>query len=62
MEITRTINADKRYYIDENLIINSDSLVDTEYRFNDMKIQMYNLLYDKKYKNTGILTENTYSK
>ena len=27
-----------------------------------MKIQMYNLLYDKKYKNTGILTENTYSK
>ena len=61
MEITRTINADKRYYIDENLIINSDSLVDTEYRFNDMKIQMYNLLYDKKYKNTGILTENTYS-
>ena len=49
MEITRTINADKRYYIDENLIINSDSLVDTEYRFNDMKIQMYNLLYDKKY-------------
>ena len=45
MEITRTINADKRYYIDENLIINSDSLVDTEYRFNDMKIQMYNLLY-----------------
>lgn len=40
MEITRTINADKRYYIDENLIVNADSLIDTEYRFNDMKIQI----------------------
>jgi hypothetical protein len=36
MEITRTINADKRYYIDENLIINPGSLIDTEHRFNDM--------------------------
>lgn len=62
MEITRTINADKRYYIDENLIINPDSLVDTAYRFNDMKIQMYNLLYDKKYKSVGILMTDTYSK
>lgn len=62
MEITRTINADKRYYIDENLIINPESLVNTEYKFNDMKIQMYNLLYDKKYKGSGTLTEETYSK
>lgn len=50
MEITRTINANKRYYIDENLIINPESLVNTEYKFNDMKIQMYNLLYDKNTK------------
>ena len=57
MEITRTINANKRYYIDENLIINPESLVNTEYKFNDMKIQMYNLLYDKKYKGSGTLTE-----
>ena len=62
MEITRTINADKRYYIDENLIVNPDSLINTEHQFNDMKIQMYNLLYDKKYKSSGILTEDTYSK
>lgn len=62
MEITRTINADKRYYINENLIINPDSLINTERQFNDMKIQMYNLLYDKKYKGSGILTEETYSK
>ena len=62
MEITRTINANKRYYIDENLIINPESLVNTEYKFNDMKIQMYNLLYDKKYKGSGTLTEETYSK
>ena len=62
MEITRTINADKRYYIDENLIVNPDSLINTEHQFNDMKIQMYNLLYDKKYKGSGILTKDTYSK
>lgn len=62
MEITHTINADKRYYIDENLIINPGSLIDTEHRFNDMKIQMYNLLYDKKYKSAGILMKDTYSK
>lgn len=62
MEITRTINADKRYYIDENLIINPGSLIDAEYKFNDMKIQMYNLLYDKKYKGSGALTEEAYSK
>lgn len=36
MEITRTINANKRYYIDENLIINPESLVNTEYKFNDI--------------------------
>lgn len=29
MEITRTINADKRYYLDEDKIINSGSLMDT---------------------------------
>lgn len=62
MEIIRTINANKRYYLDENFIINPDSLIHTIYKFNDMKIQMYNLLYDKKYKDSGILKKETYSK
>lgn len=61
MEITRTINADKRYYLDENLITNADSLMETIRRFNDIQIQMYNLLYEKKYMASGILTEQTYS-
>ena len=61
MEITRTINADKRYYLDENLITNADSLIETIRRFNDIQMQMYNLLYEKKYMASGSLTEQTYS-
>lgn len=62
MEITRTINADKRYYLDEDTITNADSLIDTIRRFNDIQMQMYNLLYEKKYMDSGILTGQTYSK
>ena len=61
MEITRTINADKRYYFDENLITNAASLIETIRRFNDIQMQMYNLLYEKKYMASGGLTEQTYS-
>lgn len=61
MEITRTINADKRYYLDENLITNAGSLIETIQRFNDIQMQLYNLLYERKYMASGILTEQTYS-
>lgn len=61
MIITRTINADKRYYLDEETMVNPDSIVDTISRFNDMKIQLYNVLYDKKYLNAGPLISQTYS-
>ena len=61
MEITRTINADKRYYIDEDTMTNADSLIDTIRMFNDIQMQMYNLLYEKKYMDSGILTKQTYS-
>lgn len=61
MEITRTIHSDKRYYLDEGLIINADSLINTISQFNNIKIQMYNILYDKKYNGQGPLTGTTYS-
>lgn len=54
MDIIRTVNADRRYYLDEDKIYNADSLVDTIRRFNDIKIQMYNHLYDLRYDNTGV--------
>ena len=61
MGITRTVNADKRYYLDEGDIVNAGSLVDTISIFNDMKIRLYNALYDKKYLDAGPLTAQTYS-
>lgn len=60
MMITRTVNADKRYYLDEEDMINGGSLIDTISRFNNMKIQLYNVLYDKKYLNAGPLITQTY--
>lgn len=61
MILTRTVNSDKRYYLDEDLIVNQESLLDTMERFNDMKIILYNALYLKKYHGTGPLMEQTYS-
>ena len=61
MDIIRTVNADRRYYLDEDKIYNADSLVDTIRRFNDIKIQMYNHLYDLRYDNTGVFSDITYS-
>lgn len=61
MEITRTINADKRYYLDEDKIINSGALMDTIVRFNDMKMALYNALYDQKFLKTGPLCNQSYS-
>lgn len=61
MEIMRTINADVRYYPDEDTVQNADSLIRTMEQFNDMKMQLYNQLYDKKYFHKGALVEGTYS-
>lgn len=61
MQITRTINADRRYYLDEDMIQNSASILSTIAQFNDMKIVLYNALYDKKYQKTGPLCDTTYS-
>lgn len=40
MELTRTINTDRRYYLDEDLIENADSLLQTFELFNDYKMDM----------------------
>ena len=50
MQLTRTINADKRYYLDEDEIQNVESLIQTMERFNHIKIKLYNCLYDKSFK------------
>ena len=46
MELSRTINSDKRYYLDENTIENAASFLQTMRVFNDAKIDLYNALYD----------------
>lgn len=61
MELTTTVNADKRYYFDEKNIVNGESLIQTISTFNDMKIQLYNHLYEKKHHESGILTQMSYS-
>ncbi len=53
MELTRTVNADKRYYIDEGLVTNPEAFLETVRVFNDAKMYMYNLLYDTKYLGRG---------
>lgn len=40
MELTRTINTDRRYDLDEELIENGDSLLQTFELFNDYKMDM----------------------
>ena len=41
MELSRTINSDKRYYLDENTIENAASFLQTMRVFNDAKIDLY---------------------
>ena len=60
MELTRTINSDKRYYLDEHNVENADALIATMRVFNDAKIQLYNALYDLKYYSKGPLAEQKY--
>ena len=57
MELTRTVNADKRYYIDEGLVTNPEAFLETVQVFNDAKMYMYNLLYDTKYLGRGPLAD-----
>ena len=60
MELSRTINSDKRYYLDENTIENAASFLQTMRVFNDAKIDLYNALYDQKYLASEPLIDHAY--
>ena len=60
MELSRTINSDKRYYLDENTIENATSFLQTMRVFNNAKIDLYNALYDQKYRKSGPLLDHAY--
>ena len=60
MELSRTINSDKRYYLDKKTIENAASLLETMRVFNDAKMDLYNALYDQKYLNVGPLLDHAY--
>ena len=60
MELSRTIDSDKRYYLDENTIENAVSFLQTMRVFNDAKIDLYNALYDQKYLVSGPLIDHAY--
>lgn len=57
MELVRTINSNKRYYLDEHNVENADALISTMRVFNDAKIQLYNAFYDLKYFGKGPLVK-----
>ena len=60
MELSRTIDSDKRYYLDENTIENAASFLQTMRVFNDAKMDLYNALYDQKYLASGPLIDHAY--
>ena len=62
MELTRTIYGNKRYYLDENSIINQEAMLYTFQRYNDIKMTFYNVRYAEKFQKTGPLMETAYSK
>lgn len=62
MELTRTIYGNKRYYLDENNIINQEAMLYTFQRYNDIKMTFYNVRYAEKFQKTGPLMETAYSK
>lgn len=62
MELTRTIYGNKRYYLDENNIINQEAMLYTFQRYNDIKMAFYNVRYAEKFQKTGPLMDTAYSK
>lgn len=56
LKITKTVNCSMRYYMDEDLMTNTDSFMDTMKIFNLAKIDLYNQKYEERYNNNGVLT------
>ena len=58
-----TLNADTRYYLDEAEITNPNSLYDTIVRYNCIKFDLFNQLYNKSVCKKGPLSDGmTYSR
>lgn len=56
MKITKTVNCNQRYYLDESDIVNFESFMNTIKIFNLAKIDLYNQKHRLKYSNDGVLT------
>lgn len=56
MKITKTVNCNQRYYLDEFNIMNFESFMNTIRVFNLAKIDLYSQKYRLKYSNDGALT------
>ena len=56
MKITKTVNCNQRYYLDESNIMNFESFMNTIKIFNLAKIDLYNQKHRLKYSNDGVLT------
>lgn len=55
MKITKTVNCNQRYYLDESDIMNFESFMNTIKIFNLAKIDLYNQKHRLKYSNDGVL-------
>ena len=56
LKIAKTVNCSMRYYLDEDMMTNTDSFMDTIKIFNLAKIDLYNQKYEERYNNNGVLT------
>lgn len=56
MKITKTVNCNQRYYLDESGVINFESFMNTIRAFSLAKIDLYNQKHRLKYSADGILT------
>ena len=61
MELTKTIYGNKRYYLDENTIVNQDAMLHTFQTYNDIRMELYNVRYAEKFQNDGPLMHTKYS-
>lgn len=59
LKITKTVNCSMRYYLDEALMTNTDSFMDTMKIFNLAKIDLYNQKYNSQYYGTVSCSEDS---
>ena len=59
LKITKTVNCSMRYYLDEDLMTNTDSFMDTMKIFNLAKIDVYNQKYNSKYNGSILYGEDS---